>query len=64
MRACLADGSPYYFHLNKLEGCWEKPAGFTQNSLFLDQRQIQVTRRQRPHAGARGAASPAVVGPV
>lgn len=43
VRACLADGSFYYFQLNLLEGCWEKPAGFIQNSVFLEQQQIQVT---------------------
>ncbi|TNN02041.1 hypothetical protein fugu_009528 [Takifugu bimaculatus] len=41
VRACLNDGSFYYFHLNKLEGCWEKPKGFIQNSMFLQQHQIQ-----------------------
>eukprot|EP00066_Takifugu_rubripes_P014258 XP_011603524.1 PREDICTED: ras GTPase-activating-like protein IQGAP3 [Takifugu rubripes] len=41
VRACLNDGSFYYFHLNKLEGCWEKPKGFVQNSMFLQQHQIQ-----------------------
>lgn len=49
MRAGLADGSLYYFHLTKLEGCWEKPAGFIQNSVFLEQHQIQVTHRH--HTG-------------
>lgn len=43
VRACLDDGSFYYFNLNKLEGCWEKPKGFIQNSVFLEQHQIQVT---------------------
>lgn len=43
VRARLNDGSFYYFHLNKLEGCWEKPKGFIQNSVFLQQHQIQVT---------------------
>lgn len=46
-RARLADGSLYYFHLNRLEGCWEKPADFIQNSVFLDQHQIQVRHRQQ-----------------
>ncbi|XP_070767372.1 ras GTPase-activating-like protein IQGAP3 [Enoplosus armatus] len=37
----LDDGSFYYFHLNRLEGSWEKPIGFIHNSMFLDQHQIQ-----------------------
>ncbi|XP_045901398.1 ras GTPase-activating-like protein IQGAP3 isoform X2 [Micropterus dolomieu] len=41
VRFRLDDGSFYYFHLNRLEGTWEKPSGFVPNSLFLDQHQIQ-----------------------
>ncbi|XP_041799392.1 ras GTPase-activating-like protein IQGAP3 [Chelmon rostratus] len=41
VRVRLDDGSLYYFHLNKLEGSWEKPSGFIHNSVFLDQHQIQ-----------------------
>ncbi|XP_076594179.1 ras GTPase-activating-like protein IQGAP3 [Chaetodon auriga] len=41
VRVRLDDGSFYYFHLNKLEGSWEKPNGFTHNSAFLDRHQIQ-----------------------
>ncbi|XP_068616678.1 ras GTPase-activating-like protein IQGAP3 [Brachionichthys hirsutus] len=37
----LNDGSLYYFHLNRLEGTWEKPDGFVHNSVFLDRQQIQ-----------------------
>ena len=42
VRLCLEDDSFYYFHLNRLEGSWEKPPGFLQNSVFLDRQQIQV----------------------
>uniref|UniRef100_A0A3Q4B9D8 Uncharacterized protein n=1 Tax=Mola mola TaxID=94237 RepID=A0A3Q4B9D8_MOLML len=42
VRVCLDDDSFYYFHLNRLEGSWEKPHGFVQNSVFLDQHQIQI----------------------
>ncbi|XP_019719185.1 ras GTPase-activating-like protein IQGAP3 [Hippocampus comes] len=35
------DGSLFFFHLNRLEGMWERPAGFVHNSLFLDQHDIQ-----------------------
>ncbi|CAK6979525.1 ras GTPase-activating-like protein IQGAP3 [Scomber scombrus] len=41
VRVRLDDGSFYFFHLNKLEGSWEKPPNFIQNSLFLDQQEIQ-----------------------
>ncbi|CAN9514406.1 unnamed protein product [Ophioblennius macclurei] len=37
----LQDDSLYYFHLNKLEGSWQRPKDFRQNSGFMDQRQIQ-----------------------
>uniref|UniRef100_A0A7N8YBW8 IQ motif containing GTPase activating protein 3 n=1 Tax=Mastacembelus armatus TaxID=205130 RepID=A0A7N8YBW8_9TELE len=38
----LEDGSFYYFHLNRLEGSWERPNGFIHNSVFLDRHEIQV----------------------
>ncbi|XP_070822093.1 ras GTPase-activating-like protein IQGAP3 [Chaetodon trifascialis] len=41
VRVRLDDGSFYYFHLNKLEGSWEKPNGFIHNIAFLDRHQIQ-----------------------
>ncbi|KAI3360710.1 hypothetical protein L3Q82_012851, partial [Scortum barcoo] len=41
VRVQLDDGSFYYFHLNRLEGSWEKPKAFIHNSVFLDQHQIQ-----------------------
>uniref|UniRef100_A0A3Q3MEQ9 IQ motif containing GTPase activating protein 3 n=1 Tax=Mastacembelus armatus TaxID=205130 RepID=A0A3Q3MEQ9_9TELE len=37
----LEDGSFYYFHLNRLEGSWERPNGFIHNSVFLDRHEIQ-----------------------
>ena len=36
------DGSLFYFHLNRLEGTWERPDGFTYNSVFMDRHEIQV----------------------
>ena len=39
-------GSSYYFHLQRLEGEWERPKGFVQNSLFLGHDEIQVTPLQ------------------
>uniref|UniRef100_A0A3P8XSZ5 IQ motif containing GTPase activating protein 3 n=1 Tax=Esox lucius TaxID=8010 RepID=A0A3P8XSZ5_ESOLU len=36
------DGSFYYFHLNKLEGTWERPQGFVQSSVFLTHEEIQA----------------------
>ncbi len=42
VRVQLDDASFYYFHLNRLEGSWEKPSGFIHNSGFLDRQQIQV----------------------
>ncbi|XP_059195853.1 ras GTPase-activating-like protein IQGAP3 [Centropristis striata] len=41
VRVRLDDGSFYYLHLNRLEGSWEKPDGFIQNSVFLDRQLIQ-----------------------
>lgn len=38
----LDDGTCFYFNLNKLEGTWEKPKDFIQNSLFLSHKDIQV----------------------
>ncbi|KAJ8354659.1 hypothetical protein SKAU_G00222260 [Synaphobranchus kaupii] len=35
-------GSSYYFHLQRLEGTWERPKGFVQNSLFLVHEEIQA----------------------
>ncbi|XP_040899613.1 ras GTPase-activating-like protein IQGAP3 [Toxotes jaculatrix] len=37
----LEDGSFYYFHLNRLEGCWDRPGGFVHNSVFIDRQEIQ-----------------------
>uniref|UniRef100_A0AAR2JB22 Ras-GAP domain-containing protein n=1 Tax=Pygocentrus nattereri TaxID=42514 RepID=A0AAR2JB22_PYGNA len=37
----LEDGSSYYFHLQKLEGFWERPQGFVQNSICLNHEDIQ-----------------------
>lgn len=36
------DGSSYYFHLQKLEGTWDRPQGFVQNSIFLNYEEIQA----------------------
>uniref|UniRef100_A0A3B4YJT2 IQ motif containing GTPase activating protein 3 n=1 Tax=Seriola lalandi dorsalis TaxID=1841481 RepID=A0A3B4YJT2_SERLL len=41
VRVRLEDGSFYYFHLNRLEGNWERPAGFVQNSVFIDREEIK-----------------------
>ncbi|XP_054638676.1 ras GTPase-activating-like protein IQGAP3 [Dunckerocampus dactyliophorus] len=41
VRFQMEDGSLYFFHLNKLEGHWEKPHNFVHNSVFLDQHEIQ-----------------------
>ncbi|XP_071324894.1 ras GTPase-activating-like protein IQGAP3 isoform X2 [Trachinotus anak] len=37
----LEDNSFYYFHLNRLEGSWERPNGFIHNSVFIDRQEIQ-----------------------
>uniref|UniRef100_A0A8C1RKU0 IQ motif containing GTPase activating protein 3 n=1 Tax=Cyprinus carpio TaxID=7962 RepID=A0A8C1RKU0_CYPCA len=42
MRTKLPDSSSYFFHLQKLEGTWERPQGFVQNSSFLTHEEIQV----------------------
>uniref|UniRef100_A0A6Q2Z7P3 IQ motif containing GTPase activating protein 3 n=1 Tax=Esox lucius TaxID=8010 RepID=A0A6Q2Z7P3_ESOLU len=41
LRIKTDDGSFYYFHLNKLEGTWERPQGFVQSSVFLTHEEIQ-----------------------
>uniref|UniRef100_A0A8C7LQC0 IQ motif containing GTPase activating protein 3 n=1 Tax=Oncorhynchus mykiss TaxID=8022 RepID=A0A8C7LQC0_ONCMY len=35
-------GPPYYFHLHKLEGTWERPQGFVQCTVFLAHEEIQA----------------------
>ncbi|XP_072572239.1 ras GTPase-activating-like protein IQGAP3 isoform X3 [Paramormyrops kingsleyae] len=42
VRHRLPDGSSYYFHLQKLEGTWERPQGFVHNSLYLVHAEIQA----------------------
>ncbi|XP_038137117.1 ras GTPase-activating-like protein IQGAP3 [Cyprinodon tularosa] len=42
VRVQLADGSFYYFHLNTLEGSWEKPNGFKHHGLFIGPQEIQA----------------------
>lgn len=42
MMTKLADSSSYFFHLQKLEGSWERPQGFVQNSTFLTHEEIQA----------------------
>ncbi|KAG7474578.1 ras GTPase-activating IQGAP3 [Solea senegalensis] len=37
----LEDNSWFYFHLNKLEGKWDKPEDFIHNSVFMDREDIQ-----------------------
>lgn len=46
MRSKLSDGSSYFFHLQKLEGFWERPQGFVQNSTCLTHDEIQVRSTQ------------------
>ncbi|XP_072316674.1 ras GTPase-activating-like protein IQGAP3 [Eucyclogobius newberryi] len=41
IRTALDDGSHFYFHLNKLEGIWDKPQEFRPNSSFLSRSDIQ-----------------------
>ncbi|KAJ8005447.1 hypothetical protein DPEC_G00146740 [Dallia pectoralis] len=42
LRTKTEDSSFYYFHLNKLEGTWERPQGFVQNTVFLTHEEIQA----------------------
>ncbi|XP_063054723.1 ras GTPase-activating-like protein IQGAP3 [Engraulis encrasicolus] len=42
MRTKSQDGSSYYFHLQRLEGSWERPHAFVPNSLFLAYDEIQA----------------------
>lgn len=44
VRVQLDDGLFFFLHLSRLEGSWEEPSGFVNNSVFLDRHQIQVRR--------------------
>uniref|UniRef100_A0AAQ5XAE7 IQ motif containing GTPase activating protein 3 n=1 Tax=Amphiprion ocellaris TaxID=80972 RepID=A0AAQ5XAE7_AMPOC len=45
VRVRLQDGSWYYFHLNRLEGSWDRPNGFIHNTVFIDHQEIQEVIR-------------------
>lgn len=42
MEVQLEDGSSYFFHLNNLDGSWDRPQDFVHNSVFLERKEIQV----------------------
>uniref|UniRef100_A0A3Q2U692 IQ motif containing GTPase activating protein 3 n=1 Tax=Fundulus heteroclitus TaxID=8078 RepID=A0A3Q2U692_FUNHE len=42
VRVQLQDGTFYYFHLNRLEGSWEKPNKFKQHGPYLSHQEIQL----------------------
>lgn len=42
LRTKIEDGSSYFFHLQRLEGTWERPPGFQQSSIFLAHDEIQA----------------------
>ncbi|KAG9345332.1 hypothetical protein JZ751_009878 [Albula glossodonta] len=42
LRHKTQDGSSYFFHLQRLEGTWDRPQGFVQNSLFMAHEEIQT----------------------
>ncbi|XP_076842837.1 ras GTPase-activating-like protein IQGAP3 [Brachyhypopomus gauderio] len=42
LRTKAADSGSYYFHLHRLEGTWERPQDFVQNSIFLTHEEIQA----------------------
>uniref|UniRef100_A0A8C1RLC0 IQ motif containing GTPase activating protein 3 n=1 Tax=Cyprinus carpio TaxID=7962 RepID=A0A8C1RLC0_CYPCA len=50
----LPDSSSYFFHLQKLEGTWERPQGFVQNSSFLTHEEIQAVCSSVTAAHSRG----------
>uniref|UniRef100_A0A8C2I261 IQ motif containing GTPase activating protein 3 n=1 Tax=Cyprinus carpio TaxID=7962 RepID=A0A8C2I261_CYPCA len=54
MRTKLPDSSSYFFHLQKLEGTWERPQGFVQNSSFLTHEEIQAVCSSVTAAHSRG----------
>ncbi|TRY59997.1 hypothetical protein DNTS_020255 [Danionella cerebrum] len=45
VRIVLPDSSSYFFHLQELEGTWQRPHGFIQNSTFLTHQEIQTVLR-------------------
>uniref|UniRef100_A0A4W4G6A0 IQ motif containing GTPase activating protein 3 n=1 Tax=Electrophorus electricus TaxID=8005 RepID=A0A4W4G6A0_ELEEL len=53
LRTKAAEGSCYYFHLHKLEGTWERPQGFVQNSVLLTHEEIQAVCRSVTMAHSR-----------
>uniref|UniRef100_A0A673JL87 Ras GTPase-activating-like protein IQGAP3 n=1 Tax=Sinocyclocheilus rhinocerous TaxID=307959 RepID=A0A673JL87_9TELE len=54
MRTKLPESSSYFFHLQKLEGTWERPQGFVQNSTFLTHEEIQAVCSSVTAAHSRG----------
>uniref|UniRef100_A0A8C3ATS8 IQ motif containing GTPase activating protein 3 n=1 Tax=Cyclopterus lumpus TaxID=8103 RepID=A0A8C3ATS8_CYCLU len=54
VRVRLDDGS-FYLHLNRLEGTWEEPSGFINNSVFLDRHQIQEVVSSVSNSHSRSA---------
>uniref|UniRef100_A0A671MQ13 Ras GTPase-activating-like protein IQGAP3 n=1 Tax=Sinocyclocheilus anshuiensis TaxID=1608454 RepID=A0A671MQ13_9TELE len=46
--------SSYFFHLQKLEGTWERPQGFVQNSTLLTHEEIQAVCSSVTAAHSRG----------
>ncbi|KAM6967424.1 ras GTPase-activating-like protein IQGAP3 [Aplochiton taeniatus] len=41
MRTKVEEGSSFYFHLQRLEGGWDKPQDFNHNSMVLTHQEIQ-----------------------
>ncbi|KAG5271265.1 hypothetical protein AALO_G00177810 [Alosa alosa] len=55
IRTKIQDGSSYYFHLQKLEGTWDRPQGFVHNSMFLAHEEIQAILNSVTSAHSREA---------
>uniref|UniRef100_G3NFH8 IQ motif containing GTPase activating protein 3 n=1 Tax=Gasterosteus aculeatus TaxID=69293 RepID=G3NFH8_GASAC len=53
VRVQLDDGLFFFLHLSRLEGSWEEPSGFVNNSVFLDRHQIQEVVRSVSNSHAR-----------
>uniref|UniRef100_A0A671MXL5 Ras GTPase-activating-like protein IQGAP3 n=1 Tax=Sinocyclocheilus anshuiensis TaxID=1608454 RepID=A0A671MXL5_9TELE len=54
MTTKLPESSSYFFHLQKLEGTWERPQGFVQNSTLLTHEEIQAVCSSVTAAHSRG----------
>ncbi|XP_041843644.1 ras GTPase-activating-like protein IQGAP3 isoform X2 [Melanotaenia boesemani] len=54
VRVRLQGGTFYFFHLNRLEGSWERPPQFKHNTVFIDHLEIQEVINSVSSSYSRG----------